>query len=1298
VSADKRSSLLLLCVSLAVACLLGVFAIMDASTATANQGEVQPPAINLQPGIVFSPSEMQATLLPGEQLTQTLWITNTGDSELTIAIYEMTATLRIAGFTIEPAVEPLVDPQVRAQVEATGNALAIIFLREQPDLSPAYQISNRTARVQYVYDRLLQTASHSQELFQWLEQQGTEPRHLLVANAIAARIDATQLELLAGNPQVKQVSPNRQYDFIPEAPSQAISPELPAAVPLQPNTVEWNIAKIRADKAWNTFGVRGEGAVVGIIDTGVMYDHPALVNSYRGNLGEGVFDHNYNWYDFVNQQPVPYDPNDHGTMGAGLVSGDDGEGNQIGVAPGAKWIAVKACDAVGGCDDADLLAALDWMLVPFKLDGNDPDPSKAPNVVLNNWGGYSPCDPFFEPALQALAAANILSVFAPGGAGPSCNTIGNPADLMVTLTAGATDENDIIASFSPRGPGCGGFIKPDVTAPGVNIRTSNNDGNYSITSGTSWSTAQTAGAAAMLFSADPNIGLSELRSTLYTTALCIDDDQCGGGTCPAPNNVYGHGRIDVYQAVLVAMGNPPPVELPWLYEAPLTATLPAGGSITIDVTFDSSDLELGTYTGALAILSNDPVHPLSSVPVTLDVVSGFAPIISVDPLSLSATLPIDGVQTDTLTISNLGDADLTFNLEEISPSQHLAASPVDLFTVNPFFTSTSSQVDADVSSQLLFLSSSRLIIYLGGHMNLSAAQTIRDRTSRVQFVYGQLLKLAAQSDELYTWLVSQGTHPRRLLTANAIAATMNIAQLNRVLSFPQVERVALNGQVKITQDEVNIWDEVLSSPDVPGSMGWNISQIRADETWSNLGVTGQGAVVGIVDTGVMYDHPALVSQYRGNLGGGDFDHNYNWYDLVYSQTIPYDDNDHGTFGAGIVVGDDGEGNQIGVAPGAKWIAVKALDAGGSATEEDLHTALQWMLAPTDINGENPDPAQAPQVVLNMWGLWGGCIPGFEDDLDTLRAANIMPVFAPGGEGPSCSLVRSPADYPTAITAGATDINDDISGFSAKGPSCFDNAIKPDVAAPGVDVRSSNSDGGYEVWSGTSLSSAHLAGAATLLFSANPDISLDQLEQALFETAVCHEDLFCGGEPCPGPNNTYGYGRIDVFEAVSEVLEQGYDIPWLDENPISGTIAPGESLDITVIFDGSGLLPETYLGSLDVVSNDAANPHVILPITLTVTAPCEPVSITDISSTPTDPQVNEVITFTATATGTLPISYAWDFGDGSTAEGEVVTHSFIMAGMYIVSLSAENACHIDQASIDVMVGGINERTLLPLVYR
>jgi hypothetical protein len=242
-------------------------------------------------------------------------------------------------------------------------------------------------------------------------------------------------------------------------------------------------------------------------------------------------------------------------------------------------------------------------------------------VVLNNWGGYSPCDPLFEPAIQALAAANILAVFAPGGGGPSCSTIGNPADLYVTLTAGATDENDLIAPFSSRGPGCNGIIKPDVSAPGVNIRTSSNDGGYFTTSGTSWSTAHTAGAAAMLISADPYLGINELRDILYTTALCIDNDICGGGTCPEPNNVYGHGRIDVYQAVLVALGNPPPVELPWLDEAPISAILPAGGNITIEVSFDASGLEAGTYTGALAILSNDPQQPVSSVPVTLEVIA-----------------------------------------------------------------------------------------------------------------------------------------------------------------------------------------------------------------------------------------------------------------------------------------------------------------------------------------------------------------------------------------------------------------------------------------------------------------------------------------------------------------------------------------------------------------------------------------------------------------------------------------------------------------------------------------------------
>jgi subtilisin family serine protease len=355
----------------------------------------------------------------------------------------------------------------------------------------------------------------------------------------------------------------------------------------------------------------------------------------------------------------------------------------------------------------------------------------------------------------------------------------------------------------------------------------------------------------------------------------------------------------------------------------------------------------------------------------------------------------------------------------------------------------------------------------------------------------------------------------------------------------------------------------------PNTIEWNIAKIRADQTWDTFGIRGQGAVVGIIDTGVMYTHEALADQYRGNLGGGSYDHNYNWFDLLNQQEVPYDDQGHGTLGTGIAVGDDGGDNQIGVAPGAKWIAVKALDGSGG-TLENLHAAIMWMIAPTKLDGSDPNPALAPQVVLNMWGIGFMCDHSFDPDLVALRAANILPVFAPGGYGPGCGNVSSPAADPNAITAGATDINDQISGFSANGPSCYDGSIKPDVTAPGVDIRSSSIGGGYEVWSGTSFSTAHLAGAAALLFSANPQLSLDQLEATLFDTAVCLDDpLYCGGSICPAPNNNYGHGRIDVFEAVSATLDLPDELPWLSESIISGSLEPGESTIIDVTFNATG---------------------------------------------------------------------------------------------------------------------------------
>jgi subtilisin family serine protease len=1295
-SVYKKSSLILLCLALALACLMGVFAILDASSAKASQSEVPSSASILQPGIIITPTELHTTLHPDELLTQTLWITNTGDADLSFTIHEMSASLSLAGFNMDPITLQRVNPQLQAQVSAKGRAQAIIFLREKPDLSPAYLIPDKLARRQYVYHRLLETASHSQALFQWLESQGTQPQRLLTANAITATLNTSQLSTLAANPQVRQISPNHEQSILLSSPSPLLQLPGPLTSSSQPDTVEWNIAKIRADEAWSTFGVTGQGAVVGIIDTGVMYDHPALVNSYRGNLGGGLFDHNYNWFDFVNGQPVPYDPVGHGTMGAGIVSGDDGGVNQIGVAPGAAWIAVRACDY--GCTDADLLAALAWMLAPTDLNSENPDPAKAPDVVLGMWGGGG-CDNWLVPSLQALRAAGILPVFSPGASGPSCSTLGSPADYAETLAAGATDENDVIASFSSRGPvTCNpGLIKPDLTAPGVNIRTSNNTGGYITTSGTSWSAAHAAGAAAMVVSADPSLAVDEVGDILKSTALCIDSGQCGGGTCPDPNNVYGYGRIDVFEAVSVTLGTPPAFNLPWLIESPISATLPAGAGIAIQVTFDSTGLEAGNYTGALGIFSNDPAQPFSSVPVTLDVINLPAPVIVIDPMSLSATLPMNGVQTDTLTISNQGDASLSFSLSEVSGTQRLDSAPVKLSISDPFPADTPAQVDAMAQTQLLIWGQSRLIIYLRDQPDFSAIDHLTDRTGRVQYVYDQLLKLAAQSDGLYQWLLTQNTQPRRLLTANAIAATLNTTQLDTVLGFPQVSRVGINGRGYAVSDAMLGKINPASTPQI---VEWNIAKIGADQVWSTFGIRGQGAVIGVVDSGVMYNHPALVSSYRGNLGGGNFDHNYNWFDFFDGQPAPYDDIDHGTFGAGIAVGDDGLGNQIGVAPGAHWIAYKALDMGGGS-EESLHAGLEWMLAPTDLSGNNPDPSKAPQVLLNMWGL-GGCDNSFEPDLLALRAANILPVFAAGGEGPGCGMAAYPGASPEAISAGATDINDVLSGFSSKGPSCVDGGIKPDVTAPGVNIRSSTYDGGYQSgWSGTSFSTAHLAGAAALLFSADPQISVDQLEQTLFDTALCLDDqMYCGGNTCPGANNAYGHGRIDVFEAVSATIGTAFDLPWLAEMPISAGLDPGESLSISVTFDASGMQPGTYFGGILIQSNDPQAPFTTLPVTLTVTPACEPIANLKIDFTPPDPYVGDVVTFTASATGTLPISYTWDFGDSSNATGEMVTHSFVGAGAYMVTLTAENACDMEGTSItvDVSAEPTLKRILLPLVGR
>lgn len=314
-----------------------------------------------------------------------------------------------------------------------------------------------------------------------------------------------------------------------------------------------------------------------------------------------------------------------------------------------------------------------------------------------------------------------------------------------------------------------------------------------------------------------------------------------------------------------------------------------------------------------------------------------------------------------------------------------------------------------------------------------------------------------------------------------------------------------------------------SGQPAPGNTTWGIQKIRADQVWGALGVTGQGVVVANIDSGVDWQHPALLTRYRGYSGGPVADHLHNWFDATDEGAVyPADPDGHGTHTMGTIVGENG----IGVAPGAQWMAVKGLNREGFGLSSWLHSAFQFILAP------NGDPAYAPDILNNSWGSPNPTNTEFQQDLAALKAAGIFVVFSNGNRGPQSGSVGAPASLPGVISVGATDIDDDIAYFSSRGPSPLTTEPKPTFVAPGVDVASSFPGGSYLAFNGTSMAAPHVAGATALLMSAEPALktSISTTLNVLTRTAVALTRTV--------PNNTIGWGRIDAYAAVISVLPSG----------------------------------------------------------------------------------------------------------------------------------------------------------------
>lgn len=317
-------------------------------------------------------------------------------------------------------------------------------------------------------------------------------------------------------------------------------------------------------------------------------------------------------------------------------------------------------------------------------------------------------------------------------------------------------------------------------------------------------------------------------------------------------------------------------------------------------------------------------------------------------------------------------------------------------------------------------------------------------------------------------------------------------------------------------------------------------------------------VVGSIDTGVRYTHEALVNQYRGNKGEGVFDHNYNWWDAVNGTVVADDDHWHGTHTAGILVGDDGAGNQIGVAPGATWIACKALNSVGSGSGTALIECGQFMAAPTQMDGTGANPDMRPHVVNNSWGDCDQVYDAwYESTIDSWLAAGIYPVFSNGNasncgysEPPGLNTVGNPARSGNVTGVGSTgNSNGQYATHSNWGPTDNPDTInpngypnlKPQVVAPGVYIRSSISSGdvSYAYYTGTSMSAPHVAGMIALMWQAGSCLLGDYAatETLIQNTAVPIPYATGNGDEGPAniPNHATGWGEIDALAAVEAAI-------------------------------------------------------------------------------------------------------------------------------------------------------------------
>lgn len=406
------------------------------------------------------------------------------------------------------------------------------------------------------------------------ERDVSQVTELWLSNAIVVRGNGQAIADLAHVFGVARILPDRPRRLPPVRAGRAA----------RADEYTYGLAKIAADRVHKELNAFGEGVLAGVLDTGIDASHPDLA----GKLVK--------FKSFVNESD-PSTPNDghgHGTHVSGTIAGGNAGGTQIGVAPKAKLIVGQIFNASGSTTDAAILGAMSWIADP---DGN-PDTDDAPALVSNSWGGSPGSMESEKPYWDAVAnwvRLGIFPSFAAGNEGPGTSTMGTPGGYPHSFAAGATDSNDKIAYFSSRGPiSWAGvtYTKPDVSAPGVNVISAKPGGGYQSMSGTSMACPHVSGVATLLYAANPDFSIEQVKSLLQETAQDLGE--------AGHDNTFGVGRINAHAALSVAL-NGGKVSILLTNEAgqsiPGRVTVSGGASTTIaDSGAATLVLVAGSYT------------------------------------------------------------------------------------------------------------------------------------------------------------------------------------------------------------------------------------------------------------------------------------------------------------------------------------------------------------------------------------------------------------------------------------------------------------------------------------------------------------------------------------------------------------------------------------------------------------------------------------------------------------------------------------------------------------------------------